>query len=55
MLLPGADADPGFAVPWRMTPGPVAAASALALVLILVGTIPSNWRAAAAEPMESMR
>jgi hypothetical protein len=55
VLLPGADADPGFGVPWRLTPGPVAAASALALALILVGTIPSNWRAAAAEPMEAMR
>ncbi len=55
VLLPGADADPGFGVPWRLTPGPVLAASALALVLILVGTIPANWRAATAEPMESMR
>jgi ABC-type lipoprotein release transport system permease subunit len=55
VLLPGADADPAFGVPWRLAPGPVLAASALALVLVLVGTIPANWRAAAAEPMESMR
>lgn len=55
VLLPGADADPGFGVPWRLTPGPVLAASAIALALVLVGTIPANWRAAAAEPMESMR
>lgn len=55
VLLPGADADPAFAVPWRLTPGPVAAASAVALVLILVGTLPSNWRSASAEPMEAMR
>ncbi len=55
VLLPGADADPGFGVPWRLAPGPVLVASALALALILVGTLPSNWRAAAAEPMESMR
>jgi ABC-type lipoprotein release transport system permease subunit len=55
VLLPGADADPGFGVPWRLAPGPVAVASALSLALVLVGTIPSNWRAAAAEPMEAMR
>ena len=55
VLLPGADAVPGFAVPWRLLPGPVLMAGAVALVLVLVGTIPSNWRAAAAEPMESMR
>ncbi len=54
-LLPGADADPAFAVPWRLAPAPVAVASALALALVLLGTLPSNWRAAAAEPMESMR
>jgi ABC-type lipoprotein release transport system permease subunit len=55
VLLPGADADPGFAVPWRLAPGPVLAAPALALALVLVGTIPSSWRAATAEPMEAMR
>lgn len=55
VLLPGADADPGFAVPWRLAPGPVLAAAALSLLLVLLGTLPSNWRAAAAEPMESMR
>jgi len=55
VFLPGADAVPGFAVPWRLAPGPVVVGAALALVLVLVGTIPSNWRAAAAEPMETMR
>jgi ABC-type lipoprotein release transport system permease subunit len=55
VLLPGADADPGFGVPWRLTPGPVAIASALALALVLAGTLHSNWRAATAEPMEAMR
>jgi ABC-type lipoprotein release transport system permease subunit len=55
VLLPGADADPSFHVAWRMTPGPVTIASVLALVLVLVGTLPSNWRAASAEPMEAMR
>jgi len=55
VLLPGAEADPGFAVPWRMAPGPVLAGAALALVLVLAGTIPSNARAAAAEPIEAMR
>ena len=55
VLLPGAEAAPGFEVPWRMAPGPVAAAAALALALVLVGTLPSNWRAASAEPMEAMR
>jgi hypothetical protein len=38
-----------------MAPGPVAAAAALSLALVLVGTLPSNWRAASAEPMEAMR
>jgi ABC-type lipoprotein release transport system permease subunit len=55
VFLPGADADPGFGVAWRLTPGPVVIAAALASVLIFVGTLPSNWRAASAEPMESMR
>jgi ABC-type lipoprotein release transport system permease subunit len=55
VLLPGADADPGFAVPWRLTPGPVAIGASLALVLVLAGTLHSNWRAATAEPMEAMR
>ncbi len=55
VLLPGADAVPGFAVPWRLAPGPAVAGAALAFLLVLTGTIPSNWRAAAAEPMETMR
>jgi ABC-type lipoprotein release transport system permease subunit len=55
VLLPGAGADPGFAVSWRLTPGPVLAGAAVAFVLVLTGTIPSSWRAAAAEPLESMR
>ncbi len=55
VLLPGAEADPGFAVPWRLAPGPVLAAAAVSLLLVLTGTLPSSWRAAAAEPMESMR
>jgi putative ABC transport system permease protein len=55
VLLPGADADPAFAVPWRLAPGPVVTGAALSFVLVLVGTIPSNWRAASAEPMETMR
>ncbi|HEU4394622.1 MAG TPA: ABC transporter permease [Planctomycetota bacterium] len=55
VLLPGTDADPGFAVPWRMAPGPALVGAALALVLVLAGTIPSGARAAAAEPMEAMR
>jgi len=55
VLLPGADADPGFAVPWRLAPGPAAAGAALSLALILVGTIPASARAASAEPLEAMR
>lgn len=55
VFLPGVEAEPGFAVPWRMAPGPVAAATALALTLVLVGTLASNARAAATEPVEAMR
>jgi ABC-type lipoprotein release transport system permease subunit len=55
VLLPGADAVPGFEVPWRLAPGPIVVGAALSFVLVLTGTIPSNWRAAAAEPMETMR
>lgn len=55
VMLPGADADPGFGVPWRLTPGPVAIAAAVSLAIVLVGTLPSSWRAASAEPMEAMR
>jgi ABC-type lipoprotein release transport system permease subunit len=55
VFFPGADASPGFAVPWRLTPGPVLLGLGLALVLVLVGTLHSSWRAAIAEPMEAMR
>lgn len=55
VFLPGAESAPGFAVPWRLSPGPATVGAALALALVLVGTIPSNARAAAAEPAEAMR
>jgi ABC-type antimicrobial peptide transport system permease subunit len=55
VLLPGADFVPDFGVPWRLAAGPTLVATALSAALVLVGTLPSNWRAASAEPMEAMR
>jgi len=55
VFLPEADIVPGFAVPWRLAPGPLLLAAALSLALVLVGTLYSSWRAASAEPMEAMR
>jgi hypothetical protein len=55
VFLPGAEAAPEFIVPWRMAAGPVLSAAALALVLMLAGTLPANARAASAEPLEAMR
>lgn len=55
VFLSGADVAPGFAVPFRLTPEPVLTSSALAFVVIGVGTLVSTWRAASAPPMEAMR
>ena len=55
VFLPGSDAVAGYAVPWRIAPGPAILGTALALLLVLLGTLPSSWRAAAAEPMDAMR
>ncbi|MHC4820858.1 MAG: ABC transporter permease [Planctomycetota bacterium] len=42
-------------VPWRLTPGPALSGAAIVFAVVLVGTLPSSWRAATAAPMDSMR
>lgn len=44
-----------FAVPARFLPAPLVLSLALALVLTLVGSIVSTWRAASVSPAETMR
>jgi len=55
VFLAGADAAPGFTVPFRLTPEPVIVATALSFVVMTTGTLLSTWRAAVASPMEAMR
>ncbi len=55
VFLAGADAAPGFVVPFRLAPQPVLVAAALSFVVVSTGTLLSTWRAAVAAPMEAMR
>jgi hypothetical protein len=55
IYLGGADATPGFVVPFRLTPEPTIVAAALAFVVMTTGTLLSTWRAAVASPMEAMK
>lgn len=55
VFLPGADATPGFRVPFRLSSLPVLLAFLIALVVVMSGSLYSTWRAAIAPPREALR
>jgi ABC-type lipoprotein release transport system permease subunit len=55
IFLAGVDATPGFQVPFRLLPLPVVLAFAVALVVVLTGSLYATWRTATAPPREVMR
>ncbi len=55
IFLPGADAYPGFQVPFRLTPVPCLLAFLIALVVVMSGTLCSCWRSATVAPSEAIR
>src|SRR5262249_40172676 len=55
LLIPGVSTTADFQVPFRLTPVPALLAFVLALVVVLVGTLYSTWRAAPVAPREAMR
>lgn len=55
LWLDATDADPAATVPWRLAPVPVLLASAVALAVVLTGTLVSTWRTASASPAEALR
>jgi ABC-type lipoprotein release transport system permease subunit len=54
VFLPGADLRPGFDVPFRLLPLPVAVTTIVALAVATTGSLWSSWRAASAPPAEAM-
>jgi ABC-type lipoprotein release transport system permease subunit len=55
IFLAGVDVQPGFPVPFRLTPVPALLAFVVATVLVMTGTLFSTWRAAIVPPREAMR
>ena len=55
IFIAGADAQPGFDVPFRLAPVPVLLAVVIALAVTTTGSLWSTWRAASAPPAEAMR
>jgi ABC-type antimicrobial peptide transport system permease subunit len=55
LFLPDADVVPGFDVPFRLLPGPLVAAAAVAGLVTAAGSLLSSWRAASAAPAEAVR
>jgi ABC-type antimicrobial peptide transport system permease subunit len=55
VFLADVGAEPGFRVPFRLTPAPALLALLVALVVALSGSLYSTWRAATAPPREAMR
>lgn len=55
LLLDATDTAPDARIPWRLTPVPVLLASAVALAVVLSGTLVSTWRTAGASPAEALR
>jgi ABC-type lipoprotein release transport system permease subunit len=54
-FLPGADAAPGFRVPFRLAPAPALVALLISLAVVMTGSLYGTWRAATASPREAMR
>jgi ABC-type lipoprotein release transport system permease subunit len=55
VFLPGLDAAHDVDLPWALAPTPVAAAFAIPLAVVGVGSLLSSWRSASAAPLEAMR
>jgi ABC-type lipoprotein release transport system permease subunit len=55
VFLAGVDLEPGFRVPFRLTPVPVLLAYLVAVVVVAAGSLYSTWRSAMAPPSEAMR
>jgi ABC-type lipoprotein release transport system permease subunit len=55
IFFAGMDWEPGFRVPFRLTPVPTLLAFLVALVVVLSGSLYATWRAATAAPRETMR
>ena len=55
IFLTGADAEPDFPLPFRLTPVPLLLGFVLSFVIVLSGTLFSTWRSAIASPREAMR
>ena len=55
VYLPGVEPDAVVDVPWRLAPVPALLATAVATVLVTVGSLAATWRAASAPPAEVLR
>ncbi len=55
VFLPGAEAAPAFAVPYRLAPAPALMAFVVSFAIVSVGTVYSTWRAATAPPALALR
>lgn len=55
LFLTGVDLNPGFDLPYRLTPIPLGLGFVLSLVIVLTGTLGSTWLAAAASPRSALR
>lgn len=55
IFIPGIAADPGFPVPFRLTPVPALLAYIMAFAITMTGSVWSTWRAAIVPPDEAMR
>lgn len=55
VFLPGVGDDPGFRVPFRLTPVPALLAFLVSFVVVMTGSLYATWRAATAPPRAAMR
>ncbi len=55
VFLAGVDTEPGFPVPFRLTPVPALLAYVISFVVVMSGSLYSAWRAAIVAPSEAMR
>lgn len=54
-FIPGIETLVSFPIPWRLFPVPALPIAMLALVLTMVGSLYSTWRAAVVPPAEAMK
>jgi len=55
IFLQGAEAAPGFRVPFRLVPVPLLLAFVVSFAVVATGTLYSTWRAATAPPALALR